>query len=113
MLEPRRKRRLNLARVAGRPADVHRGNQITGIKPPQELTFLTECTKPFFGHRRANKRATSGNSDLEPGKLNSAFPKVIAKIGTDKINELSNFLITRVHKVPGVKDTETLPSAEE
>ncbi len=32
---------------------------------------------------------------------------------SDKINELSNFLITRVHKVPGVKGTETLPSAEE
>ncbi|MFQ6127543.1 MAG: Lrp/AsnC ligand binding domain-containing protein [Thermoplasmata archaeon] len=37
---------------------------------------------------------------------------VIAKIGTDKLNELANFLITRVHKVPGVKGTETLPSAE-
>jgi len=38
---------------------------------------------------------------------------VIAKIGTDKLNELSSFLITRVHKVPGVKSTETLPSTEE
>lgn len=38
---------------------------------------------------------------------------VIAKIGTDKLNDLSSFLITRVHKVPGVKSTETLPSTEE
>ena len=38
---------------------------------------------------------------------------VIARIGTDKLSELANFLTTKVHKVPGVKSTETLPSTEE
>lgn len=38
---------------------------------------------------------------------------VIARIGTDKLNDMANFLITTVHKVPGVKGTETLPATEE
>jgi len=38
---------------------------------------------------------------------------VIAKIGTQRLNDLSKFLTTRIHKVPGVRSTETMPSAEE
>jgi len=37
---------------------------------------------------------------------------VIAKVGTQKLDDLANFLITKVHKLPGVKSTETLPSAK-